>query len=218
MTPSEPVMDYCMRYEQGDVDSADLVRFADEQGASHRDAVFARTVRLAEQGWEPSGGLDELVAIHRRLYDDVFDDAGELRTSANERRGADTSIVFFPASLIETGAANIASELEELHELRGLDRPDVIDALAHIYDELGYLHPFVGGNAAVLRMFISRLTHAAGWDLDWGLVNRDEYEQAKHLAYHGDTSGFHAMFDRIARPANPSRVFLVAGWDQGPAH
>ncbi|WP_407925112.1 Fic/DOC family protein [Bifidobacterium choloepi] len=187
------------------------------------DRVFANTVALAEHGWKGSGDLDELVAIHAALYDGVFADAGRLRTEDAPRVGssahaAGTPMSFFPAQLIETGAANLSSQLAEQRNLKALDRPDFVRALATIYDELGYLHPFLGGNASVLRMFASRLSHFAGWDLDWGLVSRDEYRAAKQRAYAGDTAGFEAMFDRIVRPANPSRVFLVAGWDQGPAH
>ncbi|RSX55762.1 toxin-antitoxin system, toxin component, Fic family [Bifidobacterium dolichotidis] len=217
MTPSEPMLAGLQSYEDGDLSARQLVQFADEYGASHRDAVLARTVWLADEGWDQCGGLDELISIHKRLYSDVFDDAGQLRTEQTARR-CNCNVSFFPADFIEMGATNIASEMADMHEFRGLDRDDLIQALAHIYDELGYLHPFVGGNAAVLRIFISRLTHFAGWDLDWGTVTRDEYEHAKHLAYNGDTSGFYKMFDRIARPANLSRIFLVSGWDQGPAH
>ena len=125
---------------------------------------------------------------------------------------------FFPAALIETGALNIASELADRRNLQALDRPDFVAALAHVYDELGYLHPFRGGNAMTLRIFASRLSHDAGWDLDWGTVTREEYKSAKRLAYRGDLTGFERLFDRIVRPANPTRVFLIAGWDQGPAH
>lgn len=90
--------------------------------------------------------------------------------------------------------------------------------LAHVYDELGYLHPFKGGNAMTLRIFASRLAHDAGWDLDWGGVTRESYKQAKHAAYRGDINAFSQMFADIVRPANPTRVFLIAGWEQGPAH
>ncbi len=73
-------------------------------------------------------------------------------------------------------------------------------------DELGYLHPFRGGNAMVLRIFGSRLAHDAGWDLDSGSVTREEYRSAKHSAYRGDTSALETMFDAILRPANPTRA------------
>lgn len=66
--------------------------------------------------------------------------------------------------------------------------------------------------------YIRFTTYDAGWDLDWGSVTREEYRSAKHSAYRGDTSALETMFDAILRPANPTRVFLIAGWNQGPAH
>ncbi len=248
MTPGEATMRAAAAYEQGTQDVSHLIDVADEQttmrinavgptgenrlsdgslddhAANRADAVFARTVLLAERRWNPSGDLDELVAIHRGLFEGVFDDAGKLRTSnttrevTNDRARANNPEAFFPAGLIETGAHNIAMELAENRNLHVLDRDVFIHKFATIYDELGYLHPFRGGNAMVLRMFGSRLAHDAGWDLDWGLVTREAYRTAKHTAYRGDIAAFERMFESMLRPANPTRVFLIAGWDQGPAH
>ena len=223
MTPGEATMRAAAGHESGDVDVARLIDVADGEGTP-ASGVFARTVLLAERGWEPSGDLRELVAIHRGLFEGVFDDAGLLRTTDTTRketedpRRADDPEAFFPAALIETGAANIASELAEKRNLQVMDRPRFVAEFSRIYDELGYLHPFRGGNAMTLRIFGSRLAHDAGWDLDWGSVTRDEYKHAKRAAYMADTSAFERMFARIIRPANPTRVFLIAGFEQGPAH
>lgn len=48
-------------------------------------------------------------------------------------------------------------ELADKRNLHALDRDVFVHAFASIYDELGYLHPFRGGNAMVLRIFGSRL-------------------------------------------------------------
>ena len=47
-----------------------------------------------------------------------------------------------------------------------------------------------------------------------GGVTRESYKQAKHAAYRGDINAFSQMFADIVRPANPTRVFLIAGWEQ----
>ena len=159
----------------------------DDHATDRADAVFARTVLLAERRWNPSGDLDELTAIHKGLFEGVFEDAGKLRTSnttrevTNDRARAANPEAFFPAGLIETGAHNIAMELADKRNLHALDRDVFVHAFASIYDELGYLHPFRGGNAMVLRIFGSRLAHDAGWDLDWGSVPREEYRSARRI-------------------------------------
>ena len=221
MTPSDATMRAAVRYEHGDID---VTRLFDDADDDRDSAVFVRTIVLIELRWPATTDLDELRAIHRGLFEGVFNDAGRLRTrdtvreSTDDRTRARNPEAFFPANLIETGALNIATELADRRNLNNLDRGDFIRQLAHIYDELGYLHPFKGGNAMTLRIFASRLAHDAGWDLDWGPVDRDTYREAKRDAYRGDTTGFERMFDMMVRPANPTRVFLIAGWDQGPAH
>lgn len=44
--------------------------------------------------------------------------------------------------MIETGALNISTELADKRNLDNLDRGVFVRELAHVYDELGYLHPF----------------------------------------------------------------------------
>ena len=101
----------------------------DDHATDRADAVFARTVLLAERRWNPSGDLDELTAIHKGLFEGVFEDAGKLRTSnttrevTNDRARAANPEAFFPAGLIETGhqvqhcalaAAGVADERDKL--------------------------------------------------------------------------------------------------------
>lgn len=241
MAPGDATLRALRDYERGDLDVSGLIDAADaetsgvapgrladgsldDHARDHAGSIVARTVLLTERGWEAGNDLAELTAIHRGLFAGVFADAGRLRTANTTREvTADRTLArnpeaFFPAALIETGAHNIATELADKRNLVAMDRDVFVRELARIYDELGYLHPFKGGNAMTLRIFASRLAHDAGWDLDWGPVDRDGYKAAKHAAYRGDTSGFTRMFDAIARPANPTRTFLIAGWEQGPAH
>ncbi|WEV63518.1 Fic family protein [Bifidobacterium sp. ESL0732] len=204
------------------------------------DRIFARSVRLIDYGWPARGGLAELKIIHRGLFVGAMPGAGKLRNDTCTKPGEDSasgarqskpaenhrihqapqqSSPYFPASLIETGAANIFSQLDERDYFSGLDRAGFIRALASIYDELNALHPFAYGNGMVLRMFISELTHAVGWDLNWGTVTLENYRNATNLALlEHDISGLERMFASIIRLANPTRIFLISGWDQGPAH
>ncbi|MDF7664781.1 Fic family protein [Bifidobacterium sp. ESL0745] len=204
------------------------------------DRIFARSVRLIDCGWPAYGGLDELKIIHRGLFVGAMNGTGTLRsesgTTTNRAIRVETKpsnqtnrsdfrqnnqypSPYFPSALIETGAANIFSQLEEQDYFSHLDRSGFIRALASTYDELNALHPFAYGNGMVLRMFISELTHAVGWDLNWGSVTFKSYRDATNLALlNHDISGLERMFASIIRLANPTRIFLISGWDQGPAH
>ncbi|MCH4160512.1 Fic family protein [Bifidobacterium sp.] len=220
LIPNKETYSAAQSYERGLLSADELM--AETEQRQHADKIVTRTVKMIEHGWVASGDLQELRTIHHWLFDGVHNDAGKLRSTdtTKDSSGARSANpeAFFPSNLIDTGAANISRELAEKRNLKCLDRGDFVRELAHIYDELGYLHPFVGGNAMVLRIFASRLSHDAGWDLDWGIVDANTYKQAKRAAYNGDTSDFVKLFSEIIRPANPTRTFLIAGWNQGPAH
>lgn len=59
----------------------------DDHATDRADAVFARTVLLAERRWNPSGDLDELTAIHKGLFEGVFEDAGQVAYLKHHTRG-----------------------------------------------------------------------------------------------------------------------------------
>lgn len=44
------------------------------------DLSFARLIQFMDHPVKPTGDLDELRSIHRHLFQDVYDWAGELRT------------------------------------------------------------------------------------------------------------------------------------------
>ncbi|WEV73503.1 Fic family protein [Bifidobacterium sp. ESL0798] len=247
IAPSEAMVAAANGYQRGTIDLSNFVE-TPERTTRHRDhdeselrddRIFARSVRLIDYGWPAIGGLGELKTIHRGLFVGAMNNAGQLRSDSGNGIGDDTKIAtkrpdategsrthenrqrinpYFPASLIETGAANIVSQLGEQDYFSGLDRAGFIRALAGVYDELNALHPFAYGNGMVLRMFASELTHAIGWDLDWGSLTF-EYRKATDLAlFEHDISELERMFTSIIRLANPTRIFLISGWDQGPAH
>lgn len=223
LRPSEAMVAATNLYQRGDLGVDDLLGTAEldmcqvskpsiDQSRLLTDRIFSRSIRTVELGWLEDGSLEELRSIHRRIFVGAKPDAGELRS--HDKANAP----YFPAALIETGAANIITSIAERRRRITASRTAFIEGLTGFTDELVALHPFDYGNDIVLRIFISRFAHANGWDLDWGPVRREDYLRAKHLSLHANTSGYHDLFDAIARPANLTRVFLIAGWDQGPAH
>ena len=56
-------------------------------------------------------------------------------------------------------------------QLRQLDTPTFISAMAMLYAELDYAHPFPDGNSRTIRAFTKQLAHEAGFDLDWSGFN-----------------------------------------------
>lgn len=64
----------------------------------------------------------------------------------------------------------VLSHASPVH-LGRLDTPAFTTAIAQVYAELDYLHPFADGNSRTLRTFTKQLAHAAGYELDWEQFN-----------------------------------------------
>jgi cell filamentation protein len=166
---------------------------------------FARLVQLMDRPLKPTGDLAELCAVHRHLFQDLYDWAGQIRT-VDIRKNVEGAEFFLPSAMIERASAFAAGELRSDNMLRGLDREHFIARLAYHYDQVNYIHPFREGNGRVQRVFWNRIALAAGWQLDWRPVHGDVNDRASRAASdQRDLGPLRAMFDRIVTPAPPAR-------------
>lgn len=162
--------------------------------------VEARALTLRERGLPAAYDLAGLRAIHRHLFQDVYDWAGEVRT-VSIRRSRDGW--FAPLDRIEDAMDAVATYLRDTDNLRTFDPSDVPGALASVYDVVNQTHPFREGNGRVQREFITALARESGHRLDWtrATLGRPGYEsendQASRLARTGDRGPLRAMFARI---------------------
>jgi cell filamentation protein len=101
-------------------------------------------------------GLPHLCAIHRQLYQDVFDWAGQLR-EVDIYQG-DTRLL----CLYRKRGNALMQDLEEEGYLSPQDK--FIERLAHYYCEINVLHPFRLGNGMAHAFSLQLAIRAA---LDW---------------------------------------------------
>lgn len=161
------------------------------------DLSFARLLQLMDHPVRATGDLEELRAIHRHLFQDVYEWAGELRT-VDIRKNVDGGEPFLPVFMIGRAAAHVTAELRADGDLRALNRGRFIDRLAYHYDQLNYLHPFREGNGRVQRVFWNRVARDAGWQLDWRGVRGVTNDRACRIASErGDLRPLREMFDQI---------------------
>ncbi|MBI0090704.1 Fic family protein [Bifidobacterium sp. W8113] len=191
---------------------ADQARHLEAKAEALTNALFLRTILVCQRPWATEGDLAELRAIHRRLLPGLPEERALRRPQPNDNTN------LYPAAMLEQGAAAIGQELAAERNLASLDRPVFVERLAHYYDELSYLHPFADCDGMTLRIFLSRLSHDAGWDLDWGRADPTAHRRALQQALQGNTDDLQTLIAGMVRPVNPTRIFLIAGWDQGPAH
>lgn len=167
------------------------------------DLSFARLVQLTDRPSRATGDLDELRVIHRHLFQDVYDWAGEIRI-VDIRKNAEGAESFMPMSLIDRASVFAAEQLHDDLMLRGLPREQFIERLAHHYEQVNYIHPFREGNGRAQRVFWNRVAGDAGWQLDWRPVRGEVNDLACRLASdQRDFGPLRDMFGQITSPAAP---------------
>jgi cell filamentation protein len=132
----------------------------DEAAIEQAEAACV-AVRSYELSLTPlEGGFDlvHLQAIHRYLFRDVYEWAGELR-SIDIGKGGNH---FAHYAHIENAAAPLFLQLAGENHLTGLAAADFSRRAAFYLGGLNALHPFREGNGRAQREFISHLAHANG--------------------------------------------------------
>ncbi|MDD9653630.1 putative adenosine monophosphate-protein transferase Fic [Klebsiella pasteurii] len=164
-----------------------------EQAAWELTALRAATIELGPL----VRGLPHLCAIHRQLYQDVFDWAGQLR-EVDIYQG-DTRFCHF--AYIEKEGNALLQDLEEEGYLVGLALDKFIERLAHYYCEINVLHPFRLGNGMAQRIFFEQLAIHAGYTLDWRDIAVDAWNQANQSGAMGDLSPLRTIFRKVVSEA-----------------
>lgn len=152
----------------------------------------------------PTYDLTHLCALHRHLFQDVFEWAGELRTVGMSKGGGES---FVPPLSIEQPVAHVAARLHETDLLRTVDETTLPQEVAYLYDYLNYAHPFREGNGRTQRGFFDQLLGESGHELNWQVVEKSELHEACHRARNDDDlEPMRQLFARIltAGPAYPA--------------
>lgn len=142
-------------------------------------------------------GLPHLCAIHRHLYQDIFDWAGQIR-EVDIYQG-DTRFCHF--DYIEKEGNALMQALEDEDWLQGLDKQAFTERLAHYYCEINVLHPFRIGNGIAQRIFFEQLAIHAGYVLDWRGIDPEAWSQASQSGAMGDLTALTAIFNQVVSEA-----------------
>lgn len=167
-----------------------------EQTAWEFTSLRAATIPLGPRG----RGLPHLCAIHRQLYQDLFDWAGKLREI--DIYQGDTPFCHF--AWIEKEGNALMRKLEEEDYLCEQPRETFVERLSWYYGEINVLHPFRLGNGLTQRIFFEQLAIHAGYLLDWRGIEPDAWSQANQLGAMGDPEPLERIFRKVVSEARES--------------
>ena len=141
----------------GITDSAELARI--EEKISKQKAV-----EMFENGYLESleaGTYESLAMIHKYLFDEIYDFAGEIRKVNISK------VNFRFAPLMYLDAA-----------LQSVDKmpQSTFDEIVEKYVEMNVAHPFREGNGRSTRIWLDlMLKKEIGYVVDWSKVNKEDY-------------------------------------------
>ena len=109
----------------------------------------------------PAGKFDTLQAIHKYMFEDVFDFAGEIRT-VNLAKG---NFRFAPLIYLQAALDNIDKMPQS-----------TFNEIIEKYVEMNIVHPFREGNGRSTRIWLDHiLKDEIGKVVDWSKVDKEDY-------------------------------------------
>ena len=108
-----------------------------------------------------AGTFDSLAKIHKYLFDEIYDFAGEIR-NVNIAKG---NFRFAPVIYLETALKNIDKMPQS-----------TFDEIIEKYVEMNVAHPFREGNGRSTRIWLDLiLKKQLGKVVDWSSVDKEDY-------------------------------------------
>lgn len=123
-------------------------------------------------------------AIHRHLFQDVYDWAGQERRYTTDRGGAPFAIPEYITPWMEKRFELLKAE----NNLVGLKRREFAKRAAEHVNEINAAHPFNDGNGRTQRTWLRVLADRAGYTLTlsgedretWNAASKAGFEQSDH--------------------------------------
>lgn len=143
--------------------------------------TLAKISVLQQQPIKGDFDFEHYKAIHRFLFEELYDWAGKIRDVNIAKKGTS----FVKAEDIEEIARACFSRLKEHNFFKNLNREEFVECITDFYCVTNNLHPFREGNGRAQRVFLSQLANNAGYELDFSAADSDELMIATIQAANG---------------------------------
>ena len=156
-----------------------------------------RAIELFESGYLdtlPAGSFLALCKIHERLFSDIYDFAGKVRT-VNIAKGN-----FRFAPIVYLG--------EALKSIETMPQSS-FDEIVEKYVEMNVAHPFREGNGRSTRIWLDHILKTElKMVVDWSLVNKEDYLLAMERSPIKDLEIKHLLKNALTDKINDRTVFM----------
>ena len=150
--------------------------------------TFKKLLDLNEKPLILKGDKNDLLNLHRYVFDEIYPFAGEYR-KVNMRKEKGTFLFINDDISIDQYLDELfvkaTEQLKKCHS-----KFDFAQILGYMYTNLIYCHPFREGNGRVIREFIrefslikSKEIGLEKLELDWRLVDKDELNEYIEVAH-----------------------------------
>ena len=147
----------------------------------------------------PAGSFAALARIHRVLYEDIYDYAGQIRT-VNLAKG---TFRFAPLMYLDAALKNIEAMPQS-----------TFDEIVEKYVEMNIAHPFREGNGRSMRIWLDLMfKKELGMVVDWRKVDKEDYLLAMERSPIRDTEIKHVLMSALTDRIHDREVFMK-GIDQ----
>ena len=141
-----------------------------------------------------SGKFSTLQAIHKYLFDEIYDFAGNLRT-VNIAKG---NFRFAPLMYIESALKNI----DEMPQSN-------FDEIIEKYVEMNIAHPFREGNGRSARIWLDHMLKTEiGKVIDWSKVDKEDYLLAMERSPIRDIEIKYVLKNALTDEINSREVYM----------
>ncbi|MEA9983851.1 Fic family protein [Subtercola sp. RTI3] len=169
-------------------------------------------LRLVELAGDPVLGYfdyEHLKSIHRRLFRDIYNWAGQQRVGPETsmiRFAPDTvehgpgdpdaplmKYVYYPGPEVAEAASMQFAQLQYFRRRTDLPRAERIDRISESGGELQSVHPFRDGNSRAMTAYFIEYHNSIGFEVDPAdfLMGKPLREQMIHSWYHYQATGSH---------------------------
>ena len=183
----------------------------------------ATAIRIQELDLAPIAGdfgLEHWRAVHKHIFQDVYDWAGKERTlNLSKVDPAETwwKSRFAPHDRIHELAGQMAGEIKASNRLEGLSQADFVVGITKVYVMANHTHPYPEGNGRSTQTLLSQLAREAGHELRFSNIDKRSWNMAAArsmpqvnareplLTLPADAKLIHAAFKAIVVPLESVR-------------